>query len=295
MTRVLRTGVWIVIKKQPVWLPPSYYFFLQYFNLSGSPAEFRLKRLKHVYFKIRVRNNPRAIGTYTVKNRQDGETSYSMSEALLQCADGNMDFGGIGMQSKTRDTVVNSCWRTFIMGYNGLPQWMKDSIYGDVVSDDKTATKLKFVRKAATGDPGRDILVTFGASTHNAFDSMNNMRICILDEINKWEECSFYSTFLNYEKFIAPGTSRKGVFDIFSSPSDKSGKHSDEAYLFWKGSNPNNLTDYGSTETRVFRYYSDPLEGIEGMYDEFGDADGDEIKKSILRRRASLPADKVEK
>ena len=293
VTRILRTGVWIFINKQLVWLPPGYYFFLQYFNLSGSPAEFRLKRLKHVYFKIRVRNNARAIGTYTIKNRQDGETSFSMSDALWQCADGNMDFGGIGMQSKTRDTVVMSCWRTFTMGYNGLPQWLKDTLYHDIVSDDKIATKLKFVKQASEGNPGRDIVAAFGSSTHNAFDSMNNMRLCILDEVNKWEECSFYSTFLNYEKFIAPGTSRKGLFDIFSSPADTSGRHSDEAHLFWKGSDPNNLTEYGSTETRVFRYYSNPLEGIEGMYDEFGDADADDIKRSILLRRKSLPKDKV--
>ena len=34
--RVLRTGVWIIIKSMPVWLPPNYYYFLQYFTKTKS-------------------------------------------------------------------------------------------------------------------------------------------------------------------------------------------------------------------------------------------------------------------
>lgn len=295
ITRILRTGVWIFIKKQPVWIPPFYYFFLQYFQVMGQPAQFRLKRLKHVYFKIRVRKNPRAIGTFTIKNRQDGETTMAMAESLWQILEGNMDFGGIGVQSKTRQTVVESCWRVFVMGFNGVPRWLKEILLHDVVSEDKLATKMQVKRTAdeARGITAKDILVTYGSSVHNAFDSMSNMQRCILDEFCKWEECSPYATFLNYEKFIAPGMSRKGLFDIFSSPPDKLGRYNEEIVSFWKGSDGDNLTTYGSTETRVFRYYSNPLEGIEDGYDEYGDADADEIFDFIMNRRKSLPKDQL--
>jgi hypothetical protein len=147
---------------------------------------------------------------------------------------------------------------------------------------------MKFVRSASDFDRGRDILAMYGASVHNAFDSLNNMRRCVLDEINKWKECSFFATFLNYEKFIAAGTTRKGLFDIFSSPSDENGKHNDEAFDFWKNSDPAHLID-GTTKTRVFRYYSDPLEGIEGLYDKWGDADREEIYAWIMKKRQSMP------
>lgn len=285
--RVLRNGAWVIIKTMPVWLPPNYYYFLQYFNTGGKPPQFRLKRLKQIYFKLRVRENSKALGTYTIKNRQDGETTIAMSDALWECADGNMDYGAIGIQSKTRQTVKESCWRSLTMGWNGLDQWVREYFYPDIVSIDQIAEKMKFQRPKTGNDSGRDILLTYGASTHNAFDSLNNMRKCILDEVNKWEECSFYATFLNYEKFIAPGTERKGIFDIFSSPADTAGRHNDEAYEFWKNSNPEDLTDFGSTKTRVFRYYSNPLEGIEGCYDEYGDADKDVIYKIIIEKRTN--------
>jgi len=243
----------------------------------------------HVYFKLRVRNNARAIGTFTIKNRQDGETTISMSDCLWEAAIGNMDVGSIGTQSKTRQTVVDSCWRVLTIGWNGLDKWLKDLLYADFQSGDKIAEKMKFVSTSTADSVGRDVLITYGASGHNVFDSMSNMRRCVLDEACKWEECSFYATFLNYEKFIAPGTERKGLFDILSSPADTSGKHNDEAFAFWKRSNPDNLTETGSTETRVFRYYSNPLYGIEGQYDKYGDADCDDIYAEIMRKRKSIP------
>lgn len=291
VTRILRTGVWVAIGDKVFWIPPNYYLFLQYFSTGGQPPQFRFKRLKHCYFKIEQRNNPHILGTYTIKNRQDGETTFAMNDVLWEAAEGNMDFGSMGMQSKTRDTVMHSCWRTLIMGWNSLPAWLKNAIFYDFTSGDKTAETMKFVRQASEGDRGRNVLIAYGASTHNAFDSFNNMRRCILDEVNKWEECSFYATFLNYKQFIAAGSSRKGLFDIFSSPADKNGRHNEEAFQFWQKSDTANMVD-GTTESRVARYYSNPLEGIEGFYDKWGDADPDKIYRFIMRERDSVPADK---
>lgn len=288
MMRILRTGVWCCVGEEIVWIPPNYYFFLQYGTAAGVFPQFRLKRLKHVYFKIKIRKNPKAIGTYTIKNRQDGETTMAMSDALWESGDGLMDFGAIGVQSKTRDTVTQSCWRSITMQWNLLPVWLRDKIYSDFVSGDKIAEKMKFIRQKTDNDAGRDILLLYGPSVHNAFDSINNMRRCILDEINKWKECHFYATFINYKKFIAPGTSRKGLFDIFSSPADENGWWNDEAFSFWKESDPTDLID-GTTKSGVFRYYSNPLDGIEGFYNKYGDVDDvNQIYDWIMKERKKV-------
>lgn len=301
ITRILKTGVWIFIKNMPVWLPPSYYFFLQYFRMPNGYPEFRLKRLKHVYEKLRVRDDGRYIGMVTMKNRADGETTVSMCDILWEVAKGNMDFGTIGIQSKTRKTVIDSCWRVFLLGWNSTPKWIKDSLYPDFASGDNTATKLKFISKATKDSDGRDIEITYAASGHNSFDSMHNMRRCVLDEFAKWEEGEgFYATYLNYEKFISPGLSRRGVFDILSSPADTAGDHNDDAMKFWDLCDPeeldivdDGLKHYyeGVTKTRVRRYYSNPLEGIEEHYDCYGDADADKIYEHIMKRRKNVPSD----
>lgn len=209
-------------------------FLLKYFNTGGIKPEFRLNRLMSVYEKIRVRNHPLALGTLTVKSRQIGETTIEMSDCLWEAA--QMDYGMLGIQSKTRKTVLESCWRTLVMGWNGLPKWLKDIMYPEFVSGDKTAETMKFIKQVdeELHEEGKNVLIAYAASNHNAFDSVNNMRRCILDEWLKWEETSPYGTFLNYQKFMALGNSRRGVFSIFSSPMDKETKYIKETYDFWK-------------------------------------------------------------
>jgi len=286
--RMLKTGIWIVIKGMTLWIPPNYYFFLKYFNTGGLKPEFRLNRLMNVYEKIRVRNNPRSLGTLVVKSRQIGETTMEMSDCLWEAA--NMDFGLLGMQSKTRQTVINSCWRNLLMGWNGLPLWVKDAVYPEFISGDRTAETMKFIKNQDENDKvGKNVLIAYAAGAHNAFDSVNNMRRCVLDEWLKWEETSPYGTFLNYQKFIALGTSRKGLFSIFSSPADKETKYIKETFDFWNGCDPKNMDEYGVTETRIVRLYTSPLTGIEGFFDKFGDADANEIEDHIMKNRKKVP------
>jgi len=291
--RILKTGQWIYVKNMPVWLPPNYYFFLKYFNTGGRKPEFRLNRLMSVYEKIRIRNNPKALGSLVVKSRQIGETSMEMSDALWEVAHmlntTGESYGMIAMQSMTRQVVVNSCWRTLIMGWNGVPKWLKDVLFSDFKSGDKVAETMKFNKEADEESEGKNVLVAYGAGSHNAFDSINNCRRMILDEWLKYAEVSPYATFLNYEKFIATGTSRKGLFSIFSSPADFETKYIQETYDFWKGSDPAKLNENGTTDTRIHRLYVSPLTGIEGFYDKWGDADANEIHDHIMFKRKSVP------
>src|SRR5690606_14902591 len=91
--RILKTGVFIWIKDEVVWIPPNEYFKLQYCPAGSSDMQFRLKRLKHAYFKIRARMNAGCKGTLTIKSRGDGETTSSVSDGFWEGLDGNMDIG----------------------------------------------------------------------------------------------------------------------------------------------------------------------------------------------------------
>lgn len=293
--RVLKTGMWFILKGMPVWLSPNYYFFLRYFNVGGRRPDFRLNRLMSVYEQIRIRNNPRALGTLTVKSRQIGETSFEMSNILWESI--ITDFGMLGIQSKTLKTAKESCWRTLVSGWYGIPKWIRPYLFPDFKSKDQLASTMKFWREAdpemenkiGESDVGKDVLITYAAGSHNAFDSINNCRSMKLDEWLKWEEASPYATFLNYQKFMAVGTMRKGMFSIFSSPADVETRYIRETYDFWLGSDPSKLNDEGTTDTRIFRVHTSPLTGIEGFYDKWGDADANEIYDHIISNRKKVP------
>jgi len=293
--RILKTGVWIFIKTMPVWIPPNYYFALQYGKAGSADMEFRLKRLKHVYFKIRARLNKGCKGTLTLKNRGDGETTMAIHDGFWECLDGNMETGQIGIQSKTRSDAINPCWGYVQTIWQSLPMWLKNDLSGDFSSGTSIAEKMQWQRNAneKTGVKARNILFTFYPSG-TPMDGKHDMKKCILDEICKWEETNtFYDTFTNYSKFIMPGFQRRGMFDMFSSPADNDCKSNQEVYALWKDSDPDEITGNGTTKSRVHRYYSNPLEGIAGAYDEFGDADPEEIKAHIMAERAKMPKDKL--
>lgn len=293
MKRILKTGAIVGIKDDLCWLPPNYYFALQYGKVGDVDLQFRLKRLKHVYFKIRARNNPGCKGTFTVKNRADGETTMAVTDALHECMDGMMLSGMIGMQSKTRADVINPCWLSVQTTWLNLDQWIKDELFSDFISGDKIAEKLRFQRTASEGREARNIVFEYFPAVFNAMDGRHNMKKCILDEVLKWVECNFGDSITNYSKFIMPGFERRGIFDIFSSPADKDCQSYREGYELWKQSDTEKITETGTTESRIHRYYSNPLEGIQGAYDKWGDADPEAIYDHIMRERKSKSKDKL--
>lgn len=296
LKRMLKSGAWIKIKEEIIWLPPAYYTSLQYGKVGEIDLEFRLKRLKHVYEKIRARNNKQCKGTLTIKNRADGETTMSISDAMWEMMDGNMNVGNIGLQSKTRSDAINPCWSTAQILWQSYPQWIKDELYSDFVSGDNIAEKFQFMRSAndEKGISARNIRMQYYPCVYNAMDGKHNMKKCILDEICKWIEAEFYDTYTNYSKFIMPGFERRGILDMFSTPADVPTKSNEQVYDLWKDSNTDEMTANGTTKSRVHRIYSNPLDGIQGAYDKYGDADAQQIYDWIMAERKAVKKDKLQ-
>lgn len=303
MKRILKTGVFIAIKNIILWIPPAYYTSLAYGKVGEMDLQFRLKRLKNVYEKIRVRNNPNCFASLVIKNRADGETTMSISDAMWEMMDGNMNVGNIGIQSKTRSDSINPCWSTAQILWQSYPQWLKDELYSDFVSGENIAEKMQFMRSGneAQGKSARNIRMQYYPCVYNAMDGKHNMKKCILDEICKWIEAEFYDTFTNYSAFIMPGFERRGIMDLFSSPSDVPTKSNEQVYSLYKDSDASHITfdpitkTYsGTTKSRVHRIHSNPLEGIQGAYDQWGDADPQKIYDWIMTNRKNAPKDKVQ-
>lgn len=293
--RILKTGVWICISKELVWIPPNYYFALQYCPAGSSDMQFRLKRLKNKYFKIRARKNAGCKGVMVIKNRGDGETTSEVTDGFWECLDGNMEIGQIGIQSRTLQDSENPCWAYVTNIWQNMPKWLKNDLSSDFASGNSFKEKMEWKREAdeERGIKARNVLYKYYPSG-TPMDGKHDMKLCLLDEICKWEECSFYDTFTNYSKFIMPGFERRGMFSMFSSPADKQCKSNDEVYQLWKDSNMDEiLEETGTTKSRVHRYYSNPLEGIAGAYDKFGDADPQKILDHIKRERKKMPKDKL--
>lgn len=292
--RLLKTGIYICISEEIVWVPPALYFQLNYTKVSGIDPEFRLKRVMNAYFRIRARNNKNCRGTLIVKNRQDGETTYSMCEALHLTFD--MEDGQITINSKTREDAQNPCWKTMQSIYMGMPSWLFNIFFGDCTNNGKNiAETIKFLRFADEdkGITAKNIQLAYYPTVFNALDGKNSVRKAVGDEVLKWVGCNFGDWLNNASKFIMPGFRRAGMFDLFSSPPEKDSQSFRDGYEIWKDSADSTRDETGTTKSRIEIYHSNPLHGIEGAYDKFGDADPQMIYDRIMSERKRQPKSKL--
>lgn len=296
----LRQGAFIYIKDELLWLPPNYYHFLENGIAGTGKPEFRLKELKNNYYKLMVRANPHATGTFDIKNRQDGRTTRVMSDSLYEMQDGVNYHGQINIQSKTNADSERPCWSTAKGQWLNYPKWLKDMLYSDFASGNNIETQLRFTReeretKNMRGErivlPSRNLFMSYYPAVFNAQDGSSNVLKCVVDEFCKWITCSPAKFLTNSEQFMQVGATRKGLYEIFSSPADFNHKYLDDVYGIWQDANPDILDQYGTTKNGLFRYHSNPLDGIEGYYDKYGDADPTQIYDRIIYKRSKKKKD----
>lgn len=293
--RILKTGVYIAIKEQVLWIPPKLYCSLQYGKAGAVDVQFRLNRLQAEYAKIKARNNPGCMGTLLLKGRGFGETTAEIMNGFIECFEGNIDTGGVGIQSYSLEAARNPCWTYAQTFWQSFPQWLKELLCSDFVSGNNIAEKMQWQRTAdeTKGIKARNVLLKYYPSG-TPMDGKHDLKSILLDEICKWEECSFYHVFTNYKKIIMPGFERRGMFSMFSSPADRDCESNKEVYELWKDSDTNEIdSDTGTTKSRIHRYYANPLHGIPGAYDKWGDADPEKIYEHIMRERKKVPKDKL--
>lgn len=300
------SGRWMVNKGELVWLPPKYYSLLQHWRIRGKKmgVEFRLKRLRHALFRHMIKCTPSYIGSFTIKNRRDGETISAMSdmvnEALIS------DAGIFGIQSKTGDDARDVCWSHLMYGFRGLHPRFKMHPDGSPIWQGTTDPKKQLIfapqSKIITGrttvfdlydEEDQFVQIYYRPTVSNAFDGREMAEI-VLDEFCKWEEDSPFQAYQTYIDCVLQGKDRRGLFNIFSSPAEKNTKANAESFELWKMSDPNEIDpETGVTKSRLLQWFSDPLEGIESFYDKYGGANSDEIHAYLMNRRKNLPEDKV--
>lgn len=296
------TGAWCAIKGKLQWIPPNYWFFLNHWQIKRELPEFRLKKLKHTQFKWHIRNDKRYAGTFTVKNRRDGETTEEMADVTREAL--VAEDAWFGIQSRNEKLVKDVCWRALMSGFKRLnPRFLMGSDGKPIYEGKTDATRLVFrqpkksighntnlFERQQTDD--QDTIVSYASSGTDSFDGFELRRIS-LDEWLKWVDTDPLQALSTYIECVMPSDYKVGQLSIFSSPVEKKSKYTDDLYQFWKDCDPANPDpDTGICKTKIARWFSNPLEGIFKKYDKYGEANADEIHSLLMKTRASKPKSK---
>lgn len=298
-------GKWMMNNGDLIWLPPAYYFFLKWWKIPryGFP-EYRKKRLKQYYLKHKIRHEKDWIGSLNIKNRRDGETVSAMCDNVHGAIPSLTGFFGI--QSKTGEDAKDVCWRSLMYGLKRLHKrfitnedggliWTGSTDPSKTLNFKKEASKKSLIytsSDAESEDEEQETILTWRATVSNAWDG-REMKEITIDEFAKWEEDSALQAFYTNVDCVLQGEERVGFINMFSSPAEKDGRWNTEAKQLWDLSNPAKVDpNTNVSSSRLYRWFSDPLDGVHSLYDKYGNADPDRVYEYIMRRRNAASGDR---
>jgi len=301
--RCFITGAWVFIKGEPVWMPPAYWFTLNWFWIGDMFMKFRKAQLLEEYFECFAENDPKCIGTFRFKKRRDGLTTRRMARTIWKAIQTRN--GWFGIQSKTGQDAKKVCWKHLMTGFNRLPKFFKPQRGGN--TDPKTMLEFKKLSERITKSNYKQIFseddifnenledddlnttIDWRDTTDNAYDGQKLTEIT-LDEFCKWLKASALNAFYTYKQCCLLDGERVGMIHMITSPPETDGPGLDDGKEMWDASDYNVVINQPGFHT--LRWFTSALDSYAGAIDKYGDCDRDKAEQEIMAERNGTVAKK---
>lgn len=191
-----REGVWFFNNGEKVWLPPTFYFALNWCKMkdNGGYMDFRYAQLDIAYHQLACRLDTRCLGQLFVKSRRTGFTYVSVFDFLDEATQTNN--ANFGITSKT-DKDAQEAFAKLTYAYQNLPFFFQPVLKNEADSkkylhfakptDRSKQAKLK---KNTNTDDYLNTYVDFKPTSEGSYDGYKMYRY-LADESSKWERNSF--------------------------------------------------------------------------------------------------------
>ncbi len=268
-----RNGFWIFIRGVATWIPPKYYFYLQWWKLEDDIyADYREADRKYFLYLNHWENIKWCLGVIRGKHRRAGASSQSCANLIYECV--FFLNSNCGLISKTnidsRDTFTDMVRN----GYQKLPIFLKpkqlnkaDSVT-ELVFAQKTATTKEGDVNVIDNNKGNQSRVSYRAPVLNAYDRGRLSRV-LLDEFGKLEEVSASQLFSIISETLVKGIKRVGFCEMPSTVNELT-KHGGAEYkVLWDNAKAKKKNQ-NVTVNRLVTYFNPAFDGLEGFIDEYG-------------------------
>lgn len=269
-----KEGFFIFINGVIKWLPPKYYFYLQYYILEdGFAPEFREADRKYFLFLYHWEKVDWALGMVRTKKRRAGASSQACSNLLYEAI--FYKNSNCGLISKTKEDSKDTFTEMVTAAYRQLPVFLKPKQINkeDTVSELLFAYKSQNVKEGTTetikSDDGNRSKINFRAPVLNAYDRSRQSRI-LVDEGAKFPKETPTSQLLAIiSKTLVKGVKKVGWVDMPSTVNEMTKLGGAEFKKIW------NCADQFKrrpTINRLVRLFQPAYEAYEGFIDEFGES-----------------------
>lgn len=298
--RCFGTGAWIMVLGEAIWIPPSFWFLLNWFYTKVGYLSFRFSQLLEEYFEVFCETDPWCIGTFRFKKRRDGLTTRRMARTLwkaLQTKD-----GWFGMQSKTGKDAKTVCWSTLMRGFRRLPLFFLPEMGG--MTDPKTMLEFKKPSERITranrddlfnnadifrdseADDDLNTTLDWRDTVSDAYDGQQTVEIT-LDEFAKWKKASALDALYTCKRCCLLDGVRVGWIHSITSPPEKDGPELVDCEAVWNESNYDEVKDSGTWQ--IYRWFTSALDSYAGAIDQYGYCDRNKAEIAIRKEREAAP------
>lgn len=299
--RCFVTGAHIFIKGLPVWIPPAFWFTLNWWYMKDGYMKLRVAQLLEEYFEIFCENDPWCVGTFRFKKRRDGLTTRRMARKIwkaIQTKD-----GWFGLQSKTGNDAKKVCWKILMTGWKRLPTFFYPEMGG--MTDPKTMLEFKKpserITKSNVGkifgddvfqqnrsDDDLNTTIDWRDTTDDAYDGQQLVEVTI-DEFCKWKKASALDALYTYIKCCTLDGEKVGMIHAITSPPETDGRGLEEGQELWDASNYDEIIKNPNRTFNIYRWFTSALDSYAGAIDKYGYCDQDLADQKIKEERAAAP------
>ncbi len=269
-----KKGVFALIGGKIRWIPPRYYFFLQYYILEdGTYPEFREADRQYYIFHYYWFGIEWCLGNIRTKRRRRGASSQSCSNILHESV--FFRNSNCGLISKTKDDSKDTFTQMITYPYRQFPAFIKPK----QVNKEDSVTELVFAHKsqnykegivaAIKSEEGHNSKINYKAPVLNAYDR-GRMSYVLGDEFGKLpQEVPASRLLAIISKTLVRGVKRVGWIDLPSTVNEMTKGGGAEYKKIWDAANQ---FDRKITTNRLVRFYQPAYEAYEGFIDMFGDS-----------------------
>lgn len=300
--RCFDTGAHIYINGLPIWIPPAYWFTLNWWYTKVGYLDFRVSQLLEEYFEIFCERDRWCIGTFTFKKRRDGKTTRRMARKVWKAI--QTQNGWFGLQSKTGKDAKSVCWKILMRGWGRLPTFFIPEVSG--MTDPKTLLELKKPSERITSsnrhhlfetdifrqkidDDDLNTTLDWRDTVADAYDGQQADEID-LDEFGKWVKASALEAAYTYIQSCTLDGVKVGMIHCYTSPPEKDNAGLKECQEMWDGADYKKIKDLQAF--KFYRWLTSSLDSYAGAIDKFGYCDRDKADKMIVAARNAAPASK---
>lgn len=281
-----KKGYWLFINGVKTWLPPKYYFYLQWWKLEDDIyPDYRDADRRYYLFLRYWEAVLWCIGVGRGKKRREGASSQATSNLIYECLFFTSSNCGLVSKSQTdsRDTFTDMV----AFGYHQLPVFMKPRQLNRADSVTEFVFAAKITKGEGTNAKGNRSKVNYRAPVENAYDRGRMTRV-LADEGGKWPLDVKFSKFISkVTKTMVKGAKRVGFCEAPSTVNEMTKGGGKEFKVFWDGANQ--FKSRGKkTPNRFVTYFTPAYDNYEGFIDQFGqsviDAPTEEQYKYLVEK-----------